>query len=42
MYIRMDNGKVDGIFNTDGYIDATKHRPDEIADFIVERIELNK
>jgi hypothetical protein len=42
MYIRMDNGKVDGVFNTDGYIDATNHRPEEIASFIVERIELNK
>lgn len=42
MYIRMDDGKVDGVFNTDGYIDATKYRPEEIANFIVERIELNK
>jgi hypothetical protein len=42
MYIRMDDGKVDGVFNTDGYIEATKYRPEEIANFIVERIELNK
>lgn len=42
MYIKMDNGKVDGVFNTDGYIDATQHRPEEIANFIVERKELNK
>lgn len=42
MYIRMDDGKVDGILNTDGYIDATKHQPEEIANFIVERTELNQ
>jgi hypothetical protein len=42
MYIRTDNSKVDGVFNTDGYIDATTHKPEEIANFIVERIELNK
>lgn len=41
MYIRMDDGKVDGVFNTDGYIDAKKHRPEEIANFILERAELN-
>lgn len=42
MYIRMDEGRVDGVFNTDGYIDATKHKPEEIANFIVERTELNR
>lgn len=41
MYIRMDDGKVDGVSNTDGYIDATKHSPEDIANFIVERIRLN-
>ena len=40
MFIRMDLGKVDGVFKTDGYIDATRHNPEEIANFIVERIEL--
>ena len=40
MFIRMDDGEVDGIFKTDGYIDATKHIPEEIANFIVERAEL--
>jgi hypothetical protein len=40
MFVRMDEGKVDGVFNTDGYIDAATHRPEEIANFIVERIEL--
>jgi len=41
MYIRMDDGNVNGVFNTDGYIDATKHSPEEIANFIVERIAIN-
>jgi HEPN domain-containing protein len=40
MFVRMDHGKVDGIFRTDGYIDATMHEPEEIAGFIVQRIDL--
>lgn len=40
MFVRMDEGKVDGVFKTDGYIDAKRHKPEEIANFIVERIEL--
>ena len=40
MFVRMDEGKVDGVFNTDGYIDAATHKPEEIANFIVERIGL--
>jgi len=40
MFIRMDQGKVDGVFKTDGYIDAGSHTPEEIANFIVERIEV--
>lgn len=42
MYIRMDYGKVDGVFITDGYIDGNNHSPSEIATFITERVELNK
>lgn len=40
MFIRLDNGRVDGIFSTDGYIDGRTHTPQEVADFIIERIEL--
>jgi hypothetical protein len=40
MYIRMDNGDVDGVFRTDGYIDAKQHTIPEIAKYIVERVEL--
>jgi len=40
MYIKMDDGKVDGVFKTDGYIDGRTHSPREIADFIKTRIDL--
>ncbi len=42
MYIRMDDGKIDGVFMTDGYIDGNNHSASEIATFITERVELNK
>lgn len=40
MFIKMDNGKVDGVFKTDGYIDGRIFTPKEIADFIKQRVEL--
>ena len=40
MFIKMDTGKVEGVFETDGYIDAGSHTPEEIAKFIKERFEL--
>ncbi|MFB5651121.1 toll/interleukin-1 receptor domain-containing protein [Leptospira wolffii] len=40
MFIRMDDGKIEGVFKTDGYIDARKHNPIEIANFIKERINI--
>lgn len=40
MFVRMDDGKVDGVFETDGYIDGRTHSPREIAKFIKERIDL--
>ena len=40
MFIRMDEGKVDGVFKTDGYIDGRTHNASEIAGFINERIML--
>ena len=40
MFVRMDDGKVDGVFSIDGYIDGRTHTPKEIADFIVERLVL--
>ncbi len=40
MLIRMDDGQVEGVFETDGYVDARKFTPEEIAGFVQERIEL--
>ncbi|HEY9160991.1 MAG TPA: hypothetical protein VIS94_07900 [Desulfomonilia bacterium] len=40
MYIRLDTGHVDGVFNTDGYIDGMKFTPLQLANFINERLSL--
>lgn len=40
MFVKMDDGIVDGIFKTDGYIDGRKYQPKDIARFIQERINL--
>jgi hypothetical protein len=40
MFIRMDDGDVDGVFKTDGYVDARHHQPEEIARMIQERVEI--
>ncbi|MFL9934913.1 TIR domain-containing protein [Paraburkholderia sp. RL18-103-BIB-C] len=40
MFVKLDDGPVDGVFKTDGYIDARRFSPDEIAHFIQQRIEL--
>jgi hypothetical protein len=40
MYVRMDEGGVDGVFRQDGYIDAARFAPDQIAHFIAERVAL--
>ncbi len=41
MYIRLDDGAVDGVFKTDGYIDARKYSPRDVARFIEERVKLS-
>lgn len=38
MLIRIDDGDVDGINSSDGYVDAREHSPDEIAQFISDRL----
>ncbi len=38
MFIRTDDGEVEGVFKTDGYVDARKHGPDKIAEFIADRV----
>jgi hypothetical protein len=40
MYIRLDAGHVDGVFQTDGFIDGTQFSPQQLADFINERLIL--
>lgn len=40
MFIRMDDGAVQGVFSLDGAIDARNHSPHEIAQMIKQRIEL--
>lgn len=41
MFIKMGEGKVDGIFKIDGYIDGCSHKPNEIAGYIQERVKLS-
>ncbi|HHL4080383.1 TIR domain-containing protein [Burkholderia sp. A2] len=40
MFVKMDDGSVDGVFKTDGYVDSQRFGPQEIAHFIQERVEL--
>jgi hypothetical protein len=42
MFIKMDDGHVEGVFKTDGYIDGRKYGPDDVARFIQERVDLLK
>jgi len=38
MFVRTDDGEVEGVFKTDGYVDARRFGPDRIAEFICERL----
>lgn len=40
MFVRMDDGDVEGIFRGDGYIDARRFDPGRVAHFISERVNL--
>lgn len=40
MFIRTDDGAVEGVFATDGYVDARRFSPETIAGFIKERADL--
>ena len=40
MFVRTDDGAVDGVFKTDGYIDARRFNPMQIAEFICQRLSL--
>ena len=39
MFVRMDDGEVEGIFPQDGYVDVRGREPAEIAGFIKERVD---
>lgn len=40
MFVRTDDGSVEGVFKTDGYVDARNFSPAQIAKFISERSDL--
>lgn len=40
MFVRTDDGAVDGVFKTDGYVDARRFSPSKIAEFICERLQV--
>jgi hypothetical protein len=42
MIIRMDDTKLQGIYSIDGYIDAGKRSPGEIADLILARLNIQR
>lgn len=42
MLVRFDQAEIDGLFSIDGYIDALKFNENEIAEFIIERLEIIK
>ena len=43
MLVRFDQSEIDGVFSIDVYIDALKFSENELAEFVIERLEvLNK
>lgn len=40
MFIKFDQAEISGLFSIDGYIDASKFKENEVAEFILERLEL--
>jgi hypothetical protein len=40
MFIKFDQAEINGLFSIDGYIDATRFKEKEVANFILERLEL--
>lgn len=39
MFVRFDDGAVDGVLSIDGYIDARQHKPSDLAGFVLTRLE---
>ena len=42
MFVKHDRARIKGIFSADGYIDATKYNPNEVAQMICERVSILK
>ena len=42
MYVRLDEGDITGMTSLDGYVDARKHQPEQMAGLIVERVQVAK
>jgi hypothetical protein len=40
MFVRTDDGAVEGVFATDGYVDARHHDAAALARYIQERVNL--
>lgn len=40
MFVKMDDGKVDGVFQTDGFIDGRLHSAEELSKFVLERLRM--
>jgi hypothetical protein len=42
MFVRFDDATVEGVFSIDGFIDARRHGPLELANMIVQRVQSNE
>ena len=42
MYVRLDEGDVTGMTRLDGYVDARERQPEEVAQLIVQRVQVAK
>lgn len=40
MYVKLDDAPVEGVLKTDGYVDARKFSPKEVATFIAQRVDV--
>lgn len=40
MFVKFDHAEIDGLFSIDGYIDANRFKETDVANFILERLEL--
>ena len=39
MFVRLDDAPIEGVLSLDGYVDATRHSPEKMAEFILRRIQ---